>query len=70
MKTKEMPDKAGTPKDQNLLKDNDYFFNNQFINELNRLIAEENPKVNRFSLFDVVTFIGLAVLVIHFLLKI
>ena len=70
MQTKEKPDTAGNPNEK-AIKDNDYFFNNQFINELNRKIKElETPEVKSVSLFDVVSAVGLIVLIIHLILNI
>lgn len=63
---------AGSPLfNETANKDNDYFSNNQFINELNRRIAEvENPKVKkRVSLFDVVSAVGLTVIIIRLILQ-
>ena len=59
-------------------KCSEYIQNNQFINELNHEIAElETPevksvkvkRVKKLSLFDVVTAVGLAVLIFHLILK-
>ena len=64
--------------EKSTLKDSDYFDNNQFINELNRKIKEleateaksvKVKKVKKLSLFDVVTAVGLAVLIFHLILK-
>ena len=64
--------------EKSTLKDSDYFENNQFINELNRKIKEleateaksvKVKRVKKLSLFDVVTAVGLAVLIFHLILK-
>ena len=64
--------------EKSTLKDSDYFDNNQFINELNRKIKEleateaksvKVKRVKKLSLFDVVTAVGLAVLIFHLILK-
>ena len=65
-------------KTESTLKDSDYFDNNQFINELNRKIKEleateaksvKVKRVKKLSLFDVVTAVGLTVLIIHLILQ-
>ena len=70
MKNEKSTPERALNSEKSTLKDSDYFSNNLFINELNRLIAEEKPKVKRFSLFDVVSAVGLIVLIIHLILKI
>ena len=59
--------------DERTNKDSYYFDNNQLIDELDRKIAEletfKVKKVKKLSLFDVVTAVGLAVLIIHLILK-
>lgn len=74
MTTKSNAGQAGTTDTKSTIestfKDNALFDNNQFINELNRLIAEEKPKEKSVSLFDVVSAVGLIVLIIHLILKI
>ena len=64
--------------EKSTFKDNALFENNQFINELNRKIKEleateaksvKVKRVKKLSLFDVVTAVGLAVLIFHLILK-
>ena len=54
-------------------KCSEYFDNNQLIDELDRKIAEletfKVKKVKKLSLFDVVTAVGLTVLIIHLILQ-
>lgn len=75
MTTKSNAGQAGTTDTKSTIestfKDNALFDNNQFINELNRKIKElETPEVKSVSLFDVVSAVGLIVLIIHLILKI
>ena len=70
---KSTPETRALNYEKSTLKDSDYFENNQFINELNRKIKEleatEAKSVKKLSLFDVVTAVGLAVLIFHLILK-
>ncbi len=75
---KSTPETRALNSEKSTLKDSDYFDNNQFINELNRKIKEleateaksvKVKRVKKLSLFDVVTAVGLAVLIFHLILK-
>ena len=75
---KEMSNPEGLPipkfsTDERTNKDSYYFDNNQLIDELDRKIAEletfKVKSVKKLSLFDVVTAVGLTVLIIHLILK-
>ena len=75
---KSTPETRALNSEKSTFKDNALFENNQFINELNRKIKEleateaksvKVKRVKKLSLFDVVTAVGLAVLIFHLILK-
>ena len=79
-----MKNEKSTPETRALNSENpfdkcsEYILNNQLIDELDRKIAEleateaksvKVKRVKKLSLFDVVTAVGLAVLIFHLILK-
>ena len=70
---KSTPETRALNSEKSTLKDTDFLSDNQFVRELNRhLIEIENRKKSirkRHLIFDIVFSVGLAVLIIHLILK-
>ena len=62
MKNEKSTPERALNSEKSTLKDSTFLSDNQFM-------AEEKPKVKRFSLFDVVSAVGLTVLIIHLILQ-